>query len=102
MQQQLCDKLMHSIHSEIEKSSTRESDHNIDQLRQILTELEAMSTTDNALISYPRIIIDSWDHNDNLGAELLELADLYEKKRPRSISELLLISSTTFNISRAV
>ncbi len=35
---------------------------------------------DDALISYPRMIIDSWDQNDVLGTELLELADLYNRK----------------------
>ena len=77
---QLCEKLKDSIRSEIEKSSTGESDHNIDQLRHILDELEVMATTDNALISYPRMIIDSWDQNDILGTDLLELADLYNRK----------------------
>ena len=29
-------------------------------------------------LSYPRIIIDSWDFQDKLGMELLDLAELYE------------------------
>lgn len=78
--QQLCEKLKDSIRSEIEKSRAGESGYNIDYLRHILNELEKMATTDDALISYPRMIIDSWDQNDILGTELLELADLYNRK----------------------
>ena len=78
--QQLCEKLKDSIRSKIEKSRAGESDYNIDQLKHILNELEKMATTDDALISYPRMIIDSWDQNDILGTELLELADLYNRK----------------------
>lgn len=33
----------------------------------------------HVILSYPRIIIDSWDYSDQLGVELVELAELYKK-----------------------
>ena len=50
---QLCEKLKDSIRSEIEKSKAEGADHDIDQLRHILNELEIMATTENALITLP-------------------------------------------------
>lgn len=50
---------------------------NLVQLSAILKELE--KTLDNKCLplSYPRIIVDSWDFQDKLGMELLNLAELY-------------------------
>ena len=49
------------------------------QLNSILHELNLMVKQKNLNIYYPRIIVDSWDHSDQLGFELLELSDLYKK-----------------------
>ena len=49
------------------------------QLQTILIELQASSRQRNVTLSYPRIIIDSWDYSDQLGVELVELAELYKK-----------------------
>lgn len=49
------------------------------QLQTILTELQKSNTQKNVILSYPRIIVDSWDYSDQLGMELLELAELYRK-----------------------
>ena len=45
----------------------------------ILTELQKSNTQKNIILSYPRIIVDSWDYSDQLGMELLGLAELYKK-----------------------
>ena len=55
------------------------SKKNILQLNSILHELNLMVKQKNLNIYYPRIIVDSWDHSDQLGFELLELSDLYKK-----------------------
>ena len=55
------------------------SKKNIIQLNSILHELNLMVKQKNLHIYYPRMIVDSWDHSDQLGIELLELADLYKK-----------------------
>ena len=49
------------------------------QLQTILTELQKSNMQKNVILSYPRIIVDSWDYSDQLGMELLELEELYRK-----------------------
>lgn len=49
------------------------------QLRSILEELETMLNEKGVSAYYPRIIVDSWDYNDQLGLELLELEELYKR-----------------------
>ena len=49
------------------------------QLETILDELNIMEKHKNQNISYPRIIIDSWDYSDQLGSELIELVNLYKR-----------------------
>ena len=52
---------------------------NISQLKTILNEINLMKENPNIHVTYPRIIIDSWDYSDQLGLELIELSDLYKK-----------------------
>ena len=49
------------------------------QLETILAELNIMEKHKNQNISYPRIIIDTWDYSDQLGLELIELVNLYKR-----------------------
>lgn len=55
------------------------SDKNIVQLGTILKELEKILNNKCLPLSYPRIIVDSWDYHDKLGMELLDLAKLYNR-----------------------
>ncbi len=71
--------LQHKIEVEIEKVKKGQSKRNMVQLQTILIELQTSSRQKNAILSYPRIIIDSWDYSDQLGLELVELAELYKK-----------------------
>ena len=71
--------LQQKIELEIEKVKVGQSKKNIVQLQTILTELQKSNTQKNVILSYPRIIVDSWDYSDKLGVELLELAELYRK-----------------------
>ena len=71
--------LQQKIELEIEKVKVGQSKKNIVQLQTILIELQASSRQRNVTLSYPRIIIDSWDYSDQLGMELLGLAELYKK-----------------------
>ena len=64
---------------EIEKAKEGQSKKNILQLQVILKELQNSYKEKNILLSYPRFIVDSWDYSDQLGIELLELAELYKK-----------------------
>lgn len=59
----------------IEKGSSKK---NLVQLNVILKELEKMLNNKCLPLSYPRIIVDSWDFQDKLGMELLDLAELYK------------------------
>ena len=67
------------IRLEMENIKKGLSKKNLFQLSAILEELE--KTLDNKwlLLSYPRIIVDSWDYQDKLGMELLDLAELYKR-----------------------
>lgn len=71
--------LQQKIELEIEKVKVGQSKKNIVQLQTILTELQKSNTQKNIILSYPRIIVDSWHYSDQLGMELLGLAELYKK-----------------------
>ena len=72
-------KLQQKIELEIEKVNVGQSKKNMVQLQTILAELQKSNMQKNVILSYPRIIVDSWDYSDELGVELLELAELYRK-----------------------
>ena len=72
-------KLQQKIELEIEKIKVGQSKKNMVQLQTILAELQKSNMQKNVILSYPRIIVDSWDYSDELGVELLELAELYRK-----------------------
>ena len=71
--------LQQKIELEIEKVKVGQSKKNMFQLQTILIELQKSNMQKNVILSYPRIIIDSWDYSDQLGMELVELAELYKK-----------------------
>ena len=56
-----------------------QSNKNYAQLSNILEELEKMLNSKNLKLCYPRMIVDSWDFTDELGLELLDLAELYKR-----------------------
>ena len=64
---------------EIEKEKERQTKKKILTTQTILTELQKSNTQKNIILSYPQIIVDSWDYSDQLGMELLGLAELYKK-----------------------
>lgn len=63
------------VRSEIKKGI---SEKNLVQLNGILEELEKMLDNKCLPLSYPRIIVDSWEFQDKLGMELLDLVELYK------------------------
>lgn len=52
---------------------------NLVQLNVILEELEQTLNNKCLPLSYPRIVVDSWDFQDKLDMELLDLAELYKR-----------------------
>lgn len=64
---------------EIEKVKLGKSNKNLIQLQTILDELQNNSESKKTAINYARVIIDSWDYSDELGNELIELAELYRR-----------------------
>lgn len=60
-------KLQQKIELEIEKVKVGQSKKNMVQLQTILTELQKSNMQKNVILSYPRIIVDSWDYSDQLG-----------------------------------
>ena len=69
--------LQEKIKLEIEKVKAGQSKKSIVQLQAILTELQKSSMQKDVVLSYPRMIIDSWDYSDKRGKELMELAGFY-------------------------
>lgn len=67
------------VKSEMEYVKKGKSKKNYMQLSNILEELENMMDNKYLSLCYPRIIVDSWDFNDDLGIELLDLAELYKR-----------------------
>ncbi len=67
------------IRCEMENIRKGISKKNLTQLKGILDELEKMLNNKYLPLSYPRIIVDSWDFQDKLGMELLDLAELYKR-----------------------
>lgn len=66
------------VRSEIKNIKKGISEKNLVQLNGILEELEKMMDNKCLPLSYPRIIVDSWEYHDKLGMELLDLAELYK------------------------
>lgn len=71
--------LQTKVSVELEKVNKGLSKKSSSQLQIILKELYSMERVKGLIISYPRIIIDSWDYSDSLGLELMELAEQYKK-----------------------
>lgn len=72
--------LQTKVSAEIEKVNKGLSKKSISQLQAILKELYSMERARGLVISYPRIIIDSWDYSDLLGLELMKLAEQYKNR----------------------
>lgn len=73
--------LQQKVLKEIEDVKNGLSKKNILQLETILSELRNSENEREIVLSYPRLIIDSWDYSDLLGKELIELAELYKRVR---------------------
>lgn len=73
--------LQQKVLKEIEDVRNGLSKKNILQLETILSELRNSENEREIVLSYPRLIIDSWDYSDLLGKELIELAELYKRVR---------------------
>lgn len=67
------------VRLEIENIKKGLSKKNLVQLSMILEELEKTLNNKCLPLSYPRIIVDSWNFQDKLGVELLNLAELYKR-----------------------
>ncbi|MFD1337147.1 hypothetical protein ACFQ4N_16515 [Oceanobacillus iheyensis] len=70
------EKIQHEINiHKLENSK----DSIIDQLENINKDIELMIISKNHSPSYPRMIVDYWDFQSQLGKELLELYELYKE-----------------------
>ena len=67
------------VRREMEYVQKGQSNKNYAQLSNILEELEKMLNSKNLKLCYPKMIVDSWDFTDELGLELLDLAELYKR-----------------------
>lgn len=71
--------IQQQIKKEMENAKNGKSTKDYTQLRNILEELEKMMNDKCLPLTYPRIIVDSWDFTDELGLGLLELAEIYKR-----------------------
>ena len=70
--------LQKCIRGQLEEDETL-SEARTRSLIAILEELEKTLDQKGIPLYYPRMIVDSWDYQDELGNRLLELAKLYQK-----------------------
>lgn len=70
--------LQQRVKLEMEKATKGESTRSLSQLQLILSELEKSYDDPNVKLSFPRLIVDSWDYSDELGINLINLADRYK------------------------
>jgi len=68
-----------ALQEEISKSEQGLSEKPIQQLITIRNELEQMKANKNYMPIFPMIIIDSWEHEDRLGQELMEIFTIYKR-----------------------
>lgn len=66
------------IKSEMKNIEKGVSEKNFVQLSIILKELEKTLNNKCLSLTYPRIIVDTWNFQDKLGKDLLDLAELYK------------------------
>ena len=71
--------LQQNVKIEIEKAEKGKSKKSLSQLQLILSELEKSYDTPNVNLSFPRLIVDSWDYSDELGIKLINLAEKYKR-----------------------
>lgn len=71
--------IQQQIRLEMENIKKGISKKDFEQLNAILEELEKTLNNKCLPLSYPRMIIDSWDFQDKLGSDLLDLAALYKR-----------------------
>lgn len=71
--------LKNKVSDEIERVHKGESKKNIYQLQTTINELYLIEQGKELILSYPRLILDSWDYSDSLGLELLEFAEIHKK-----------------------
>ena len=71
--------LQQKVILEIEGVKDGQIKKNMLQLQSILKELQVSEYKKNMVLSWPGMIIDSWDFSDQLGIELMELVELYKK-----------------------
>ncbi len=48
-------------------------------IARLKAEISQLERVRDSIRFYPRIIVDSWDYNDDMGIELLDLAELYKR-----------------------
>ena len=77
--------LQQNVKIEIEKAEKGKSKKSLSQLQLILSELEKSYDTPNVNLSFPRLIVDSWDYSDELGIKLINLADKYKRIKWKTI-----------------
>lgn len=71
--------LQKRIQKEIENSPKEINPKRIEQLQRVLEELNCIFYIRGKQLSFPRCIVDSWDYSDELGIDLLDLAEIYKK-----------------------
>jgi len=67
------------IVEELEKISEGKSGKSKRELELIHNELVSMKNDELSVVSYPRVIINSWDYSDVLGQRLIAVAHKYMK-----------------------
>ncbi|MBQ8188508.1 MAG: hypothetical protein IJZ44_01890 [Lachnospiraceae bacterium] len=71
--------LQKHLQIEIDNVKNGISNKNLEQLYGIMDELKKVLDNKKVVLFFPRIIVDSWDFQDELGNELLDFEELYRR-----------------------
>lgn len=71
--------LQKHLQIEIDNVKNGISNKNLEQLYGIMDELKKALDNKKVVLFFPRIIVDSWNFQDELGNELLDFEELYRR-----------------------
>ena len=75
--------MISELETEIQRVKAGQSNRNLDHLELALKELKESVDPQITRFHYPYFIVDSWDYDDPLGGELMQIAYEFKKMRKR-------------------
>lgn len=77
--EKLIDKAIQEIEDALKKTSSSHAPMQLEKIKGEIKNMKSAMSPNNYQPSFPRMIVDSWDHNDQLGILLLGMSQEYKK-----------------------